>query len=281
MPTSLAVELSLCSDRSVWVSLRSPRWWVLQALGMLPHGIGATYWLLLAFAVDKEDEYQLCQFIVALRCTHFATLGVGAALYGCVQSYRCVATVHLGHPMECQHLTPALSPFSAVFWAMQMLITTRAFLLLPYSEKKGQRVVERRAMLSLEVRRALATGMGPPPEVLMMGGVSSRPQAAAGGVLVHMGAFDLVLASLVLVASSTAALLCSSHPQLLCVTLYWIRTVHGLLSCPYLLLRLPGANTLLTHARRTGYDRFGHCVPWRPVSLSGSGQASAGRDQSL
>ena len=69
-------------DCSVWASLRSPGWWVLQALGVAPLGVGSTCWLLLAFAVDKQDEYQLCQFIVALRSGHFFTLGVFATLYG-------------------------------------------------------------------------------------------------------------------------------------------------------------------------------------------------------
>ena len=280
-------------DSSMWLSFRSVRWWLLTLLGMAPHGIGASWWLLLAISVDKQDEYQLCQFIVALRCTHFFTLGVGAALYGCFQAYRCVAFSPASESISCRALAPTLTPFAAVFWLAQLLITIRAYVLLPHSKKKGQRVWERRSRLSLEVRRALAAGQQPPPEA-----ASSMARAQPGGVLVHMGMLDLALAALVVVAISVASiafcsckcrhrtqqprllharraalslLLTHSPPaclatdhdvELLRTNLFWVRTAHGLLSCPYVLLRLPGANTLLTHARRTGYDQLGHCVPW-------------------
>lgn len=263
-------------DRSVWVSLRSPGWWVLQALGLAPHGVGATCWLLLAFAVDKSDEYQLCQFIVALRSTHFMTLGVGASLYGCLQAHRCLAVAHRGDPVACRQLAPSLSPFSAIFWILQLVTTLRAFLLLPYSERKGQRIVERRAMLSLEARRALAYRQGPPPVAFMADGDMGTAQP--GGVLVHMRSIDFALAALVLAASSAALLFYYHDRQMQCVHLFWIRTAHGLLSFPYLLLRLPGANTLLTHARRTGYNARGHCVPWRAGSFEA---ASANVDTGL
>ena len=100
-------------DRSVWLCLRSPGWWLLQLCGLLPV-VGHWFWLVLALAVDKQDEYQLCNFIVALRCSHFFTLGVCAALVGCIQAFRCAATAS----MPCQTLAPKLSAFSACFWVV-------------------------------------------------------------------------------------------------------------------------------------------------------------------
>ena len=194
-------------DCSMWLSFRTVRWWLLTLLGMAPHGIGASWWLLLAVAVDKQDEYQLCQFIVALRCTHFFTLGVGAALYGCFQAYRCVAFSPTRESISCRALAPTLTPFAAGFWLAQLLITIRAYVLLPHSKKKGQRVWERRSRLSLEARRALAAGQPPPPEA-----ASSMARAQPGGILVHMGMLDLALAALVVVAISIAAVVfCSCH----------------------------------------------------------------------
>jgi hypothetical protein len=75
-------------DRSLWASLRSPAWWLLQALGHMPF-IGQAWWLVLALVVDRRDEYQLCAFVVGLRVSHFVGLGLGAASYACVQAYRC------------------------------------------------------------------------------------------------------------------------------------------------------------------------------------------------
>ena len=241
-------------DRSLWISLRSARWWALHLLGVLPW-VGTWWWLILAFAVDKQDEYQLCQFIVALRCTHFVTLGVGAALSGCFAAYQCAAFA--AEPDSCASRLPTLSPFAAVFWAVQLAITSRAFFLLPQSQKKGQRVFERRSRLSIEHRRALAAGQAPPPDAAGMAEVAER-----GGVLVKLGWLDLALAALAILAVALAAIVFREDFHRLQITLYHIRTAHGLLSCPYVVLRMPGAMSLLTHSRRTGYDQLGHCVPY-------------------
>lgn len=189
---------------------------------------------------------------------------LSASRTGCIQSYRCVTAAHAGDPFSCRRIAPSLSPFGAVFWVLQLLITIRAYVLLPESEKKGQRIVEHRAMLSPEARCALATGKAPPADI----GVSQP-----GGVLVHMRVLDLILAGLVLIASTSAMLLCRS--EVVGVTLFWIRTAHGLLSAPYVVLRLPGVNTLLTHARRTGYDRWGHTKAWRAAPRSAPGAATS------
>ena len=264
-------------DRSLWSCLRSPRWWCLQLLGVLPL-IGPWWWLLLAFAVDKQDEYQLCNFIVALRCTHFVTLGVGAALHSCIHSYRCAAFAH--GPDDCAARMPKLTLLRGIFWAVQLLITSRAFLLLPHSKKKGQRVpVERRGRLSLEHRRALITGRPLPPDGLsayqyeepgVLPGVAER-----GGILPKLGQLDLALAALAACCTIIAVCLFHADPTLLGITLYHIRSAHGLLSCPYVLLRLPGASVLLTHARRTGYDHLGYCVPWNNSEKAAAHAAAA------
>lgn len=44
-----------------------------------------------------------------------------------------------------------------------------------------------------------------------------------------------------------------------------------------MLFKLPLANTLLTHARKTGYDEYGHTVPWRraPAAAAPASEAPA------
>jgi hypothetical protein len=90
---------------------------------------------------------------------------------------------------------------------------------------------------------------------------------------------DAALASLALLAAAMAIMLADDESAALRITLYWIRTLHGLGSLPYVLFRLPGAMPLLTHARRTGYDSLGHTVPFRDNStyLSGPPPSAAGR----
>ena len=262
-------------NRSLWRSMRTPHWWLLQVLGVLPV-LGQIWWLLVAVSVDKQDEFQLCQFIVALRTSHFVTLGVGAALFGCLQALRCqlwsatpppaplgvcaaadVGDVDAG---TCHRLAPHLTTFSAGFWLLQLVVTTRAFLLLPHSQKKGQRVVvERRSRLSLEARRAIAAGQPPPPHEC-----EELAPVQPGGVLLRLGSLDDGLAALAALASAGALLLYGPGSPASRISLYWIRTAHALLSAPYLLFKLPLAVQVLTHARRTGYDRMGHCVPAQP-----------------
>ena len=149
---------------------------------------------------------------------------------------------------------PQLSPWGGLFWAMQLTLGWRAFALLPASQKKGQRVA--------------------PPEPHAGGGHARRAGAldarARGGVLMRLQTFDLSLALVALVLAALAALSAAtgvgtSDPRALRLSLFWIRTCHGLLCCPYLLFKLPVLDTLLTHARKTGYDELGHTVPFRAV----------------
>jgi hypothetical protein len=237
-------------DRSFWSCTRRVRWWVLQLTGMVPY-LGQIWWLALIAVLDRQDEYQLCNFIVGLRCAQFLTFGLGASGYACTLSAASgLAAPSGGAPSRL----PQLSPWGGLFWAMQLTLGWRAFALLPASQKKGQRVA--------------------PPEPHAGGGHARRAGAldarARGGVLMRLQTFDLSLALVALVLAALAALSAAtgvgtSDPRALRLSLFWIRTCHGLLCCPYLLFKLPVLDTLLTHARKTGYDELGHTVPFRAV----------------
>ena len=237
-------------DRSFWSCTRRARWWVLQLTGMVPY-LGQIWWLALIAVLDRQDEYQLCNFIVGLRCAQFLTFGLGASGYACALAAASgLAAPSGGAPSRL----PQLSPWGGLFWAMQLALGWRAFALLPASQKKGQRVAspEPRAARG-RARRA-----------------SALDARARGGVLMRLQTFDLSLASVALVLAALAALTAAAgvgtpDPRALRLSLFWIRTCHGLLCCPYLLFKLPVLDTLLTHARKTGYDELGHTVPFREV----------------
>jgi len=319
-------------DRSIWMSFRTPWWWVLQALGHMPV-LGQIWWLLLALLVDRRDEYQLCAFVVGLRVSHFVGLGLGAAAYACVQAYRCTFAVmaraggaeacaelasaaalgagwagELAAPAldggrACVELAPRLHVWGAAFWLLQIGVTIYAVaLLLPRSAKKGARVpLERRHRLRrqrtaadsapaastpcLAAAEPLGDGAGgsgggrgtrgggldgalspgplgsPSPD----GSAATPADLLRGGLLPRLGRLDAGLALIAVAAALLACVLLRGSHQL-SATLFWIRTVHGLLSCPYIAFKLPLLDTLLTHARKTGYDRLGHTVPFRVVA---------------
>ena len=155
--------------------------------------------------------------------------------------------------------TPWIPPHGSDHSSLLRVQTARAFSLLPQSDKKGQKVpVERAGTLSLSSRLKLNAGEPLPPE--------TTRSALPGGVLMRLGHYDLALS---VIALSLAVLAAScffardgrGDTRSLGLTLYWIRTAHGLLSFPYLLFKLPLAHSLLTHARPTGYDRNGYTMP--------------------
>lgn len=99
-------------------------------------GCGTWHFLLCADS-RVACRYQICQFIVALRTSHFLTVGVGAAMFGCFQAYRCA--IHYVSD-GCAAIAPTITLYSGCFWLLQIAITARSLALLPHSYKKGQRV---------------------------------------------------------------------------------------------------------------------------------------------
>ncbi|EOD28449.1 hypothetical protein EMIHUDRAFT_204323 [Emiliania huxleyi CCMP1516] len=249
-------------------ALGLPAWWALQALGHFPL-VGQLWWLVLAALVDRSDEYQLCAFIVGLRVSHFLSLGLGAASYACYHAYLCTlaaaadADAVAGEAGSrgaevCLRLGPKLHLWGAAFWLLQLCVTLRTFALLPQSVKKGALVpLERRQRLPFSSRLHLASG-----GAIARANSSSLPaDAVRGGLLPRLGRLDLGLAvCAVALAVSACVVLRGAR---LGATLWWIRTVHGLFSGPYVAFKLPLLDTLLTHARKTGYDRLGHTVPFK------------------
>ena len=95
-------------DRSVWQRARAPTWWALQAVGVLPWGVGAGWWLLLSLAADLRDEYQLCLFILGFKALSSITGGVFLFVSGAMRAavtedliLRCVATHGYDDAREC------------------------------------------------------------------------------------------------------------------------------------------------------------------------------------
>ena len=49
--------------------------------------------------------------------------------------------------------------------------------------------------------------------------------------------------------------------------MYWARTLYMLLSVPFVALKIPGLNLVITHAQRTGYNKFGATVRFAKTKL--------------
>ena len=266
-----------------------------QAVGVLPWGVGAGWWLLLSLAADLRDEYQLCTFIVGLRVSQFLPLGVAGALNGCWLAYRCsVAAATRRTPPASAPTPPAprTPPPAAASrcrrscrrgaarggWCRRGGVprVRAAAALEQKAARAGRAPLAPLARLALRPRRRRAVpsgdaGSGADDDDTADDAAAddvAAPAAAApaaatarhrGGVLLPLGRLDLALA---LLAVGLAVLGWFALPRAaLAPSLYWLRTAHALAGGPYLLFKIPLLETLLTNARPTGYDAFGHTLP--------------------
>jgi hypothetical protein len=116
-------------------------------------------------------------------------------------------------------------------------------------------------------------GIGDMPRHLG-GGVlvrASRRAASRGGYLVHMFWFNsVVLAATLLLALGVVT--AARDRAVVFMSLYWIRVLHGLLSLPFLVFKLPLVMRIYVGATPTGYDERGStvvCMAQQEVPQSG------------
>ena len=121
-------------DRSIWWSIKNPRWWALTGLGMVPY-VGQLFWLLVFFLKNKKDEYQLIDFITGFQMARFSSQGCGFLLYGCAKYYLCVGRLLENGIDACQSGGPSLSVYGVCFFTLQIGIVWIAFFMLPWSNR--------------------------------------------------------------------------------------------------------------------------------------------------
>ena len=103
-------------DRSIWWSIKNPRWLALTLVGMIPY-IGQLFWLLVFFLKNKRDEYQLIDFITGFQMARFVGQGCGFLLYGCAKYYFCVGRLPTYGAEACVTYGPSLSVYGVCFHA--------------------------------------------------------------------------------------------------------------------------------------------------------------------
>lgn len=232
-------------DRSFWSRLMDP-WWVLfKLLSAVPvMGIAPFIHLLLFVVTDKEDEYQLVKFILNFKGMHFVTLGVLKVVLGYILYYRC--TTGMSQTSQ-EHLCRSRGPGGGgVVFAGSLLGTLIcaclawvAFYMLRFSKEKGR------------------PGLKHDHQHLHM--------HIKGGRLRPLLVYDLCTFALCGVCVVVAGLTYHRHDEewRIFSDLFWAQMFYGLLSLPFLPFALPLLRTVLTHARATGYDREGRCLPIR------------------
>lgn len=148
-----------------------------------------------------------------------------------------------------------------MLFVAQMVTVWLAFALLPFSREKGRP----RPKEPKETPPASPTGKGAGARVGPEDGaprlLCGRPYfAGRGGRLRPLLAYEALTFLLCLGLVATALGLREPEARLR-ETIYWARTLYGLLAFPFALFVLPVVGGMLTHALPTAYDPHGRCVP--------------------
>ena len=232
-------------DKSFWEQTRDPGWIGITLLGLAPFGVGMLWWAMMFFMHDKRDEYQLSMFIVGYQAAKFFSQGCFSLVWGAFKFYLCSTVLSEGScavrgPMIGEHV-------DAVFFLVQMLVVWLSFFLLPYSEP-CQRVHDAADKYLIEDDRRKRAAL-------------LEREVQRGGRLGKFFWWDTLSVCLVVGLGVFAWLVGGQEGWRLRTTLYWLRTLYGLLALPFVAFKIPILSPLLLGVfKGTGYDRLGRVV---------------------
>ena len=245
-------------DKSIWTQMRNINWWMLTAPAFVPV-VAEVWWVFLFFVRNLDNEFQLIDFIVSFQNAKFLTSGILGTLRGATLYFFCVTREN----MLCSVDGPMMDPLAALLFCVQICLTWVAFLRLP---KVHRPRTSYEGLLAIRRGSAVAVNGSDYPiseendRTLDPGSLATVPR---GGHLSKWFWYDTTI-TLISIALMGVAFGSNdgdfSSSWRLRSTFYWVRTVYGLLSFPFFILKLPLMMKVLTHATKTGYDQNGRIV---------------------
>jgi len=277
-------------DLSIFGNFKDPVWWVLTifmccpCFTFLPPPFQAipirvpffVLYLILIVTGHPADEFQLVQYIMAIKGLQFLCSGILMMCYAAYLYYMCV---NQDGTHSCDKTGPGAKQdllVSITDWLGTCILVWVAFLWLPCSERSAGN----RDFMEEEEDEEEASGS-------RCCGSKSYNKEKGGRLAGWLGYdFCCFLISCVL----CYCLMCvdlahlrpggkpreafpephkvfskavsEAHRWTGHAAIYWARIVYALLSAPFLLFWIPGLQGILTHTRITGYNRNGVCVPY-------------------
>lgn len=281
-------------DRTIWRKLRDPTFLLINAFKAVPFaGIQSFMFLLNLLLIDRTDEYQLVSYVQAFKSFQFYTTGIVSSFVGNVMYLSCAGLRAQTH--RCEAVGPGSDPDVFTFvlsicgFVLQVVLAWVALRLMRSAIPKGGKP-QRQYQLVGKVVSVATPGATKrrSADVVRYHRWSAKHTirwrdgdgAAADEVLeldspdvdhiVHQErnhlerlcaydivSFFLVVGVVVLLMFATNSTRTWQVQQLL----FWAKTWYALLAFPYQAFSLPGIAKVLTHARPTGYDKQGNCVP--------------------
>eukprot|EP01060_Flectonema_neradi_P041698 TRINITY_DN9982_c0_g1_i1.p1 TRINITY_DN9982_c0_g1~~TRINITY_DN9982_c0_g1_i1.p1 ORF type:complete len:467 (+),score=51.80 TRINITY_DN9982_c0_g1_i1:65-1465(+) len=266
-------------DKTTWQQLREPLTILYKIICLVPvAGVAQFIFLCHLIIIDREDEYQLVNYILQFKALLFVTLGIIGSIVGGIQYYLCMQDLTgVDEDQSCSKTAPREQLHILGIFVFQVILVWIAFLKIRTSQRKGGAFY-----LNQEYRRASGVA-GPDTSAEEVREKKTRRR------LMKWLFFDvfvcLLCVGLALFAAFNGAN--SSHGRITRngitnwrfeASLYMIKCIYGLLSFPFLFLKLPVLGALLSHARRTAYTPTGQCVPYKgPQIDENSGEEKAPR----
>ncbi|CAE7835611.1 unnamed protein product [Symbiodinium sp. CCMP2592] len=216
-------------DRGFWGRLRDPVWILFTIVGLLPvYGISPGIFLLIFLIVDKTDEFQLVSFILEFKGFQYLTQGLVRSLMGYFLYLNCVTAPGQEEDFCATNGPGSVAPTLIVLvgYLLQVVLVWTAFVLLPFSSRKG------RSTLSGHLDEPLP-----------------HRSKQRGGYIIYLLWYDLLTfvvcaGALVYVLQLREWLL---DDWMVKHAFFAIQMVHGYLSMPFFFFTIPLIRNVLSH----------------------------------
>ena len=227
-------------DKTVWACAKDPWWWFYtQALGAFPlWGVTTAWWfVVLAFKWSESpvDEFQLVDFVVSFKASQFTT--------ACVQAMVVGATLYASCIPDCSDGAPGSEPaFRETLWLFfaRVLLCWVALGLLPWSAVKGGYHYE-------PVRGELAS-------------VTRKGGRVWYWMYYDLAIFAGCMALIYFIFTQDGADGLGGTNWVVNAQLFHVKVVYGMLSFPWVILKLPMMYSLILSLKPTKYNRRGETV---------------------
>lgn len=261
-------------DKSMWKSVKDPYWVFFSCVSITPI-VSQLWWMFLFFIKDKQSEHQVCEFIIGFKCAQFVSLGVIFSFLGIIKYLNCVVQSW----EHCDTLGPRLNGNDMLFFILQIVIVWCAFLRLPYTRRDGHELnvvttqlpftpssssssLNDQSVQSSSPSRSSCSSLSVTRDLL-----GNQVNLSRGGQLVRLFGYETISLCMVLMLL-IGVVYCDFDTSQREALMYWIRTLYGLLSLPFLPFKIPILATILMHTHRMGYDEYGRTVPRSTTSNS-------------
>ena len=190
--------------------------------------------------------------------------------------YQCTTAV----PPDCRSTWTIASyeSFGLIFLMLQVVVVWGVFVMVPHAKQKGsyhELLRADHARRGIEMEEGVYVASSADARKARAAAKETKPQLSH--VTMWWLIYD-VLIFLVCVTLGIVSMLVHANPRARVVgsdrdggmvsnwrftaTLFWLVTLYGVCALPFLLFAVPFLSGVFTHAKPTGYNKRGKCVPF-------------------